>query len=84
MSRNIKTDAVSAREKKLEKRSTSTTRLRVEALGCQEILKQMLFRRERKNWKKEAPQLRVCVSRHSTGGDWRARTADLLRVKQAL
>lgn len=42
------------------------------------------IKREVKSLIKEETPIRVCVPRHSVGGDWRARTADLLRVKQAL
>ena len=33
-----------------------------------------------KNAKKEVPQLRVCVSRHSTGGDGEIRTLEPVRA----
>lgn len=64
--------------KNRKKRSTSTTRLRVEALDCKEVTKKMPLRREKKIAKKEVPQLRVCVSRHSTGGDGEIRTLELV------
>ena len=48
----------------MQKRRASTTRLRTEALVCKVSEKDDISARE-KNSKKEEPQLRVCVPRHS-------------------
>ena len=43
-------------------------------LRCVITVKRWQLERESWSYKKEVPQLRVCVSRHSTGGDEESRT----------
>ena len=54
------------------------------AARCKDVAKKMPLQRENKNRKKEVPQLRVCVSRHSTGGDDETRTHYLYNANVAL
>ena len=62
----------------MQKRSTSNTRLRTEALVCKVSEKYAVSAREKK-LQKEGPLIRGCVPRHSVGGcSKKERTSNLL------